>query len=71
MWLPETLYKRLPHIWLLAGVLFLAACAYMTLAYKWSIWYFGAGVACLVYGGVLFLVRSRKRPGAQTDDRPA
>ena len=64
MWLPQNLYERLPIIWLVAGVAFLAAAFYMTLSYKWSIWYFGAGVSCIVWSGVLFMVRSRRNKEA-------
>lgn len=71
MWLPEKLYERLPVIWLVAGVAFLAAAFYMTFAYKWSIWYFGAGVSCLVWGATLYLVRSRRGRKSPGDDSPA
>lgn len=71
MWLPDKLYNRLPHIWIVVGVLFIIASMYMTMGYQWSIWYFGAGVACSVYGMVLFLVRSRKELGSQPDDERA
>ena len=71
MWLPQNLYERLPVIWLVAGVAFLAAAFYMTLAYKWSIWYFGAGVSCVVWSGVLFMVRSRRNKEASADESPA
>lgn len=71
MWLPSKLYERLPMIWLIAGVAFLAAAFYMTFAYQWSIWYFGAGVSCLVWGATLFLVRSRRNKANVADDGPA
>ena len=71
MWLPQSLYERLPIIWLVAGVAFLAAGFYMTLAYKWSIWYFGAGVSCLVWSGTLYMVRSRSHKEGAADDSHA
>lgn len=71
MWLPENIYNRLPYIWLVAGVLFIAAALYMSFAYKWSIWYFGAGVSCCLFGLILLMLRSRKEPGPQADDEPA
>lgn len=64
MWLPKKMYARLPILWMIAGALFLAAAFYMTFAYEWSIWYFGAGISCFAWGAALLLVRSR---GAQRD----
>ena len=71
MWLPQTLYKRLPVIWLLAGVAFIAAAFYMTFAYQWSIWYFGAGISCLAWSALLYLVRSRRYKKAAGDESTA
>lgn len=71
MWLPTKMYERLPYLWLIAGVLFLAAAFYMSFAYKWSIWYLGAGVSCCVWGLVLLAVRSRDAQRAASDDDTA
>ena len=71
MWLPKKLYERLPFIWLVAGVAFLAAAFYMTFSYEWSLWYFGAGVSCLVWSGTLFLVRSRRNKEAAANESQA
>lgn len=64
MWLPEKLYQRLPLIWLIAGVAFISAAFYMTFGYEWSLWYFGAGVSCLVWSAILMMVRSRRNKDA-------
>jgi len=71
MWLPTKLYERLPLIWLIIGLLFFAAAFYMSFAYEWSIWYFGAGVSCCVWAGILFLVRSRREQAPQSGQEPA
>jgi len=71
MWLPRKLYERLPLIWLIAGVAFISAAFYMTLNYEWSIWYYGAGVSCLVWSGILFMVRSRRDKKPAGDDSQA
>ena len=71
MWLPQKLYQRLPIVWLIAGVAFLAAAFYMTFSYEWSIWYFGAGVSCLVWSATLYLVRSRRHKEASADQSQA
>lgn len=68
MWLPQKLYERLPLIWLIAGVAFISAAFYMTFGYEWSIWYFGAGVSCLVWSGILYMVRSRRNKSATGDE---
>lgn len=71
MWLPTKLYNRLPYIWLLIGLLFFAAAFYMSFAYKWSIWYFGAGVSCCLFGVVLLFVRSQRQQGPQSSENHA
>jgi len=71
MWLPEKLYERLPLIWLIAGVAFISAAFYMTFGYEWSVWYFGAGVSCLVWSGILYMVRSRRNAKVAGDDSQA
>ena len=71
MWLPQKLYQRLPVIWLIAGVAFIAAAFYMTFGYKWSLWYFGAGISCLVWSATLFMVRARRHKEAAADESTA
>lgn len=71
MWLPQKLYQRLPVIWLIAGLAFIAAAFYMTFAYEWSLWYFGAGVSCLVWSATLFMVRSRRHKEAAAEEAQA
>lgn len=71
MWLPKKLYQRLPIIWLVAGLAFLSAAFYMTFSYEWSIWYFGAGVSCLVWSATLYLVRSRRHKDGAADESQA
>ena len=71
MWLPQKLYERLPLIWLIAGVAFIAAAFYMTFSYEWSLWYFGAGVSCLVWSATLYMVRSRRHKEAAANESQA
>ena len=71
MWLPQKLYQRLPLVWLVAGLAFMAAAFYMTFAYEWSLWYFGAGVSCLVWSATLYMVRSRRHKEAAAEQGQA
>ena len=71
MWLPQNIYQRLPLIWLVAGLAFMAAAFYMTFAYEWSLWYFGAGVSCLVWSATLYMVRSRRHKEAAAEQGQA
>ena len=71
MWLPSKLYDRLPYIWLVIGLLFFAAAFYMSFAYEWSIWYFGAGVSCFLFGVILFVIRSQRNQGPQSAEEHA
>ena len=71
MWLPSKMYKRLPYIWLVIGLLFFAAAFYMSFAYEWSIWYFGAGVSCGLFGVILSVIRSQPKLGPHSAEEHA
>lgn len=56
MWLSKPVYEALPYVYLLAGALMLALSMYL----DFSVWPTAClllGVACLVYGIVLWLRR--------------
>ena len=73
MWIPTTVYERLPLFWLLAGLVSMAAAFYLGFEYKYSSWYFGVGALSSVWAVVVFLLRSRDNKassaesGEQTD----
>ncbi|MGI9272443.1 MAG: hypothetical protein ACR2QT_11750 [Woeseiaceae bacterium] len=61
MWLPAPLYERLPQFWLLVGLLFIAGGAYLGIEYEYTVWYFGIGALSIVWGIVLYIIRSRRK----------
>lgn len=61
MWLPTPVYERLPQFWILVGLLFIAGGAYLGIEYKYSSWYFGIGALSIIWGIVLFIIRTRRK----------
>jgi len=71
MWLPTSIYERIPQFYVLAGLLLITDGLYlgyeMTYSFAFSYFYFGLGVASLTYGVGLFVVRATYRKAKQAD----
>ncbi len=69
MWIPTPVYERLPHFWLLAGILFMSSGLYLGFDYSWSYFYFAVGVGCCLKSMWIFSIRlaARKPAGEQKD----
>lgn len=63
MWLPTSVYERLPLFWLMVGLLFISAALYMSFEYALSVYYFLLGVICSASGIGLFMLRQHFRKG--------
>jgi hypothetical protein len=61
MWLPTSLYERIPQFWLLLGILFLAFGLYLGFEFDLIYVYLGLGVACLARSVWSFKVRRAHR----------
>ena len=61
MWLPESIYERIPQFHVLAGLLLITDGLYMgseaSYLYMYSYSYIGLGAAILTYGVGLFILR--------------
>lgn len=68
MWLPTTIYERLPQFFLLLGLLFMASAMYFGFDYEMSYAYFGVGVACCAWSLCIFALRLRNRNDDKTRD---
>jgi hypothetical protein len=61
MWLPKTVYERVPQYWLVLGLLFMSSGMYLGFEYRLSYFYFGIGLACALWSMWAFSVRLRNR----------
>jgi hypothetical protein len=61
MWLPASMYERLPQVWLVMGLLFFAYALYQGLNLPTSLGSLVMGFMCWVYGVGISIVRSRYR----------
>ena len=65
MWLPKTVYERVPQYWLLLGLLFMSSGMYLGFGYRLSYFYFGIGLICALWSMWTFSVRLRSRTTSQ------
>jgi len=61
MWLPTSLYERVPQFWLLLGLLFMITGLYLGLEYNMAFLYVGVGAACILWGVAVVVWRHRFR----------
>jgi hypothetical protein len=61
MWIPTSLYERIPQFWLLLGLLFMSSGTYLGFDYPLTKIYFGAGFICCFWSGWIFTMRLRNR----------
>jgi len=61
MWLPKSVYERVPQYWLLLGLLFMSSGMYLGFAYRLAYFYFGVGFFCALWSMWTFSVRLRNR----------
>lgn len=61
MWLPTSVYERLPHFWVSAGILFIAYGLFMGLDLTVSLVAIGMGVVSIVDGIALAMIRANVR----------
>ena len=61
MWLPKTVYERVPQYWLVLGLLFMSSGMYLGFEYRLSYFFFGIGLICALWSMWAFSVRLRSR----------
>jgi Kef-type K+ transport system membrane component KefB len=61
MWLPRTVYERVPQYWLVLGLLFMSSGMYLGFEYRLAYFYFGIGLICALWSMWTFTVRLRNR----------
>ena len=63
MKLVSDIFERLPQVWVLVGLLFIATGLYLGFDYSFVFVYLGIGAICFLYGLVLFALLLIERPG--------
>ncbi len=61
MWLPSPIYKRVPHFWLLMGLLFFAFGLYLGFEFGIIFVYLAIGIVCIVRFVWIFQTRNKHR----------
>ncbi|MEM1263772.1 MAG: hypothetical protein AAGH76_15350 [Pseudomonadota bacterium] len=67
MWLSKPVYESIPYFYFAAGLLALAASAFLDYSF-WPLLCVGIGAACLIAGLVVWLRRRDFRRSYQTAD---
>jgi hypothetical protein len=62
MQLVSDIFERLPQVWILLGLLFIAGGLYLGFDYSLVFIYLGIGLVCFMYGVVLFFFLLREKP---------
>jgi len=70
MWLPESIYEKIPQFWFFAGIFFIFAGLYVGFAFDPTIWYVILGVVCCLCGIGVFTLRQVYRQNSKPTDRP-
>ncbi len=60
------IFERIPQVWFLLGLLFIAAGLYLGFEFSLSFGYMAVGWFCCAYGAAVFVLRGRERPRAET-----
>ena len=69
MWLPNPVYEKAPHYWLLLGLLFIVVGSYLGYERNPVFIYTGVavGIACCAWGVRVLTKRSRSRDETEQD----
>ena len=69
MWIPASIYERLPQFWLLLGLLFITTGLYLGFEFVLSFYYIALGGLCCVYSLAIFMMRLTFRRGQPAADQ--
>jgi hypothetical protein len=61
MWLPKSIYERLPEYWLILGLLFMASGVFLGFGYWLAQVYFAVGFGCSAWSAWTLWLRTRSR----------
>ena len=61
MWLPSSIYERVPQFWLLLGLMFFSFGLYLGFEYQLIFAYLALGAGCIARSAWIYLIRSKHR----------
>jgi hypothetical protein len=67
MRLPTPVYERVPQIWFLMGLLFIANGLYIGIDFPFSLACIAVGFICCAFGACIAIVRMKHRRSRSTD----
>jgi hypothetical protein len=65
MWLPNSVYERIPQFWMLVGILFICGAVYLGFDYALSGTYLAVGMLSVIWSGCVMVLRARRRKGTE------
>lgn len=71
MWLPTSVYERIPHFWFVMGLLFIAGGLYMGVDIPVWVVYIVIGFLCCSFGIAVAVLRMKHRTGQSEDSKSA
>ena len=70
MWPPRPIFERIPQVWFLLGLLFVATGLYLGFDYSMSFLYIMVGAFCCAFGVAVFVLRLREPSKVQAAAGP-
>ncbi len=67
MWLPASIYERIPKFWLVLGLLFIGSAWYLGTEYRLAYLYISVGAACVLRGLAVAFWRRRFRSDSSSE----
>ena len=73
MWIPTSIYERIPQFYILIGLLFMSSGFYLGFDFRLTFVYFGTGFFCFIWGLRIFVIRliHRRAPPQEQDRQSA
>ncbi|MCH8060640.1 MAG: hypothetical protein IIA11_09305 [Proteobacteria bacterium] len=69
MWSATPIYERVPQVWFLLGLLFIATGLYLGFEFELSFAYIAIGSFCCAFGMAIFVLRLQERPRGSAETR--
>jgi hypothetical protein len=61
MWIPTKIYEKIPHFWILSGLLIISFALYLGYEFTATFWYIALGTSCCLFGFTIISWRQRYR----------
>jgi hypothetical protein len=65
MWLPSSVYERIPQFWMLIGILFICGAVYLGFDFALSGTYLAVGLLSVIWSGCVMVLRARRKTSTE------